>query len=173
LVARSIYDVLPIRDSLKAMGIEVYTRASEIETMQTLDRVLGRVYWLIAGLATTGFLASLTANLLANVDRKRRDLSMLRLIGFPTASLVMFPITQASLVALLGSLLALGGYWIVAQMLNAYFVSSLQQGELICKLLPRHAVIAVLATVLCAVAAAAWPGMRASRIQPAEGVRDV
>ena len=121
---------------LTAEGIEVRTQVAEIASVQSLDRNLTRVFWLIALIGTLGFLASLAANLLANVERKRRELSIVRLIGFPTLSLVLFPVTQAVLVAMLGALAALALYLPVAVALNGWFAESLQPGESICRPCP-------------------------------------
>lgn len=141
--------------------------------MQALDRNLTRVFWLVALLGTSGFLASLAANLLANVERKRRELSVVRLLGFPTLSLVLFPVVQSLLVAVLGALAALAAYLPVAVALNVWFAESLEPGERICRLLPTHIAVALGLTALGAVAAAAWAGVRVARIEPAEGLRDV
>jgi putative ABC transport system permease protein len=173
LYATSIYRVAALESELTAEGIEVRTQVAEIAAMQALDRNLTRVFWLIALIGTLGFLASLAANLLANVERKRRELSIVRLIGFPTASLILFPVAQAVLVAVLGALAALAIYLPVATALNSWFAANLSPGESICRLLPVHVVIALAATLLGAAASAAWAGWRAARIEPAEGLRDV
>ncbi len=173
LYAASINDVARLEADLTAEGIDVRSQLAEIAAMQALDRNLTRVFWLIAGIGTLGFLASLAANLLANVERKRRELSILRLIGFPTASLMLFPITQAALIALFGALAAVLVYLPVTVTLNDWFYLSLQPGESICRLLPIHLALALTTTLLGAMAAAAWAGWRAARIAPAEGVRDV
>jgi putative ABC transport system permease protein len=173
LYARSIYDVASLRDALAADGIEVRTQAAEIEAMRTLDRNLSRVFWLIATVGTVGFAASLAANLLANVDRKRRELSIVRLLGFPARSIMLFPATQAMLTGILGGFAAGGAYLLAALAVNALFASSLEAGESICRLLPVHFLAALAATLGCAVLAAAWAGYRTSRIEPAEGIRDV
>jgi putative ABC transport system permease protein len=173
LYATSIYTVAGLAADLTAEGIEVRTQVAEIAAVQSLDRNLTRVFWLIALIGTLGFLASLAANLLANVERKRRELSIVRLIGFPTLSLVLFPVTQAVLVALLGALAALALYLPVATALNGWFAESLQPGESICRLLPAHVLSALAATLFGAAASAAWAGWRAARIEPAEGLRDV
>jgi putative ABC transport system permease protein len=171
LYATSIYTVAGLASDLTAEGIEVRTQVAEIAAVQSLDRNLTRVFWLIALIGTLGFLASLAANLLANVERKRRELSIVR--DFPTLSLVLFPVIQAALVAVLGALAALALYLPVAAALNSWFAESLQPGESICRLLPVHVSIALLSTILGAAASAAWAGWRAARIEPAEGLRDV
>lgn len=173
LYARSIYDVALLQEQLLKAGIDVRTQAAEIESMQALDRNLSRVFWLLAALGGSGFIASLAANLLANVDRKQRELSILRLLGFPTRALVLFPVIQAVLIGAGGAAAALLAYWLVAGLLNGWFAASLQRGELICRLLPGHGLAALVATLLGAAAASAWAGYRAARMEPAEGIRDV
>jgi putative ABC transport system permease protein len=173
LYASSIYEVAGLQAALREEGIEVRTRATEIETMQSLDRNLGRVFWLIAFIGTLGFLASLAANLLANVERKRRELSLVRLIGFPTRGIVLFPVAQAFLIGIFGTIGATAVYLPVASVLNTWFADSLQSGESICRLLPVHVLVATAGTLGCAVLSAAWAGHRAAHIEPAEGLRDV
>ena len=173
LYAKSIYDVMPLRDVLLQSGIEVRTQADEIELMQSLDYNLSRVFWLLATIGSVGFLASLAANLLANVDRQRRELSIIRLLGFPTRSIILFPVTQATLIGCCGGMAAILSYFLVAAVLNRWFASSLQKGELICRLLPVHFFVGLLATLFIAIVASAWAGYRASCIEPAEGIRDV
>jgi putative ABC transport system permease protein len=173
LYAASIYEVAALGSRIEAEGVEVRTKAAEIESVQLLDRNLDRVFWLIAGSAIVGFLASLAANLLANVERKRKELSILRLIGFSTASIIAFPIVQAALTAILGGVLAIGVAHGLGATLNRLFASSLRPGEEICRLLPAHVAASLGATLAAAVLASAWAGLRASRIEPAEGIRDV
>jgi putative ABC transport system permease protein len=173
LYAKSIYEVAGLHEALTAEGIEVRTQVAEIEGMQSLDRNLGRVFWLIAVIGILGFLASLAANLLANVERKRRELSVVRLIGFPTRSIVLFPVAQSVLIGVIGALCAAAVYFPVATVLNTWFAHSLGAGEYICRLLPSHLLVALGGTLACAGLSAAWAGYRAARIEPAEGLRDV
>ena len=161
-----------MRDALAAEGVEVRTRATDIEAMQSLDTNLSRVFWTVAGLAVTGYLASFAASLVAGVERKRRALSILRLIGFPGYGIVAFPLINAALTAAFGVLLAITVYWKSPPAWNAYFVQSLRSGEFICRLPASYLAVAVAATFACALIAAVWAGARAARLQPAED-RDV
>lgn len=173
LYARSIFDVPVLRDLLAAEGLEVRTKAAEIETVQALDRSLDAVFWIIALVALCGFMLSLASSLWANVDRKRRELGVLRLVGFTTLGIVWFPVCQALYIACLGSLTAGAIYFIIEVTINQLFATSLGSGEFICRLLPAHFAAAFAGTLACAFAAAALGGLRASRIEPAEGLRDV
>jgi len=56
------------------------TSAAEIETVRSIDRNLALLFWVIAAAGMAGY--SLGASLWANTDRKRRELSVLRLLAF-------------------------------------------------------------------------------------------
>ncbi|WP_395681770.1 hypothetical protein [Inquilinus sp.] len=173
MYARSIYDVAGIEAMLKGRGVEVRTAAADIRQMQSLDRNLGIAFWLVAGCGAIGYLVSLAAGLRGHVERKRRDLAMLRLIGLPTPALVAFPMTQALLIAVLGLVLAGAGFAAAAAVLNTVFADGLQAGEHICRLLPQHAAVAAAVTIAAALLSASWGALLAARIQPSEALRDV
>jgi putative ABC transport system permease protein len=80
---------------------------------------------------------------------------------------------QALLSALFGTLAAVIVFAGIAAVLNVSFAESLRPGETICRLLPGHIVVVFVATLAAAIAAAGWAGLRASRIEPSEALRDV
>nr|VFJ97035.1 MAG: putative ABC transport system permease protein [Candidatus Kentron sp. LFY] len=172
LFARTIGDVATLRDTLMIQGIEVRTRAVDIEMVQTMDRNFSAVFWIIAIIGFIGFSFSLGASLWANVERKRRDLSVLRLVGFHTGDIVWFPVLQALFTALIGWMLASAIYIGVEQTINRMLMPQLQPGQAICQLLWDHFLIAAGLTILAAVSAAALGGYRSARIEPSEGLRD-
>jgi putative ABC transport system permease protein len=173
LYARSIFDVAELADALKRQGVEVRTQAAEIASMQSLDRNLSLIFWLVAAVGGSGFLVSLAANLHSHVDRKRKELSILRLIGLPVFGVVLMPMAQSALIAIIGAISAAAIAVIGAMLLNRLFIISLQPGEMICRLLPYHLIVAFFVTLASALAASAWAAIRAGRIDPAEEIRDV
>nr|VFJ50567.1 MAG: putative ABC transport system permease protein [Candidatus Kentron sp. FW] len=173
LFARTIDDVATLRDALMTRGIEVRTRAVDIEMVQTMDRNFSAVFWIIAIIGFIGFSFSLGASLWANVERKRRDLSVLRLVGFHTSDIVWFPVLQALFTALLGWALASAICIVVEQTINRMLMPQLQPGQMICELLLEHFLIAAALTVLAAVSAAALGGYRSAHIEPSEGLRNI
>jgi len=173
LYGRTIYDIPRLRDRLLAEKVEVATRAAEVEQLMSLDRNLGLLFWLIAGIGTAGFLLSLGVSLWGAVERKRRDLATLRLLGFRTRATVAFPVVQAAAIAVLGAALAMGAFALVASVINSHFASSLGAGETACRLLPGHVAAAIGTTLICALAAAALAGARVTRIDPSEGLREL
>ncbi|MCU7814567.1 MAG: FtsX-like permease family protein [Candidatus Thiodiazotropha sp. (ex Rostrolucina anterorostrata)] len=173
LYTNSIYDVAPISKALGKLGIEVSTRAADIDIVRTMDRNLSVVFWLIAIIGLFGFTLSLGASLWANVDRKRKELSVLRLVGFRTGEIVWFPVLQSAFTALFGWLTASMIYLGVSFTINRLFASQMDSSDSICHLLPNHFLIALILTLGAATIAAILAGYRAARIEPSEGLRDI
>lgn len=173
LYAKTIYDVAGLQKELTAQGLQVRTRADDIAVVQDMDRNLTLVFWVIAIIGLAGFALSLGASLLANVDRKRRELSVLRLVGFHTGDIVLFPVVQSILTGLVGWLLASGIFFGVSFAINKMFADQLEVGQSVCRLLPEHFIVALALTITAAVIAAMLGGLSASRIEPSEGLREI
>lgn len=151
LYARDLDAVEGLRRHFVASGVEVATQAEAIAQVRSLSRNLGLVFWIVAALAIGGAFAAIAASSLAAVERKRRALAVLRLLGFPTAALVGFVMLLALFSAVFGLFLAGLLYAATAGALNHLFDN--QSGEFVCRLLPSHYLTALLATLLCSV----WP----------------
>ncbi|GAB3129168.1 FtsX-like permease family protein [Novispirillum itersonii] len=173
LFAADLDAVAPLAETLRQKGLEVRTRAAEIESVQLLDRSLTRVLSLLLGLAVLGFLLSLGASLWAAVERKRRDLALLRLLGFDGLALALVPVTQGVLVAVGGVVLSSLLYWPSAAFFNATLAGTLAREEFVCRLDPLHYGLGVLLTLLLAVLAAAGAARKVARIDPAESLREI
>jgi putative ABC transport system permease protein len=173
LYAASIYNVTTLEQDLGAQGLEVRTNAADIDTVLSMDRNLSTVFWIIAIVGLFGFSLSLGASLWANVDRKRRELSVLRLVGFKSGSIVAFPALQALFTGVLGWSVAVILYLLTEQAINRLLSPHLAVGQRVCYLLPEHFVAALVITLGAALVAAMLGGVRAARIEPSEGLRDV
>jgi putative ABC transport system permease protein len=173
LYARSIDDVAGLREAFADIGVDVHTQVAGIELVKRMDRNLTAIYWAIAIIGLVGFSLSLGASLWANVDRKRKQLSVLRLVGFRTSDIVWFPMVQALYTAVLGWALAVSIYCLTAWMINSMMAGQVEAGQLVCRLLPVHYAIALGLTCGAAVLAAGLAGMRSARIEPSEGLREI
>lgn len=171
LYAEDLEAVEVLRRYFAARNLEVATQADAIAQVRSLSRNLSVVFWIIAGLALGGAFAAMTASALAAVERKRRALSVLRLLGFSSTALVAFVVWQALYTGIFGLLLAWGLYGAAEVGLNRLFQQT--PGEYACRLLPGHYLLALLATLLCSSLAAASGGWRAAQIEASEGLRDV
>lgn len=173
LYARTLDDVSSLRDFFVQQRMEVYTRAEEISVVRRLDASLTLIFGLIGAAAALGFVASTASATLAAVKRKERILGLIRLMGFPTAAIMLFPIFQMLLTAVLGTAFAALIYGGTAMIINHLFASSLQQVEKICALSPQHLLAALGLVLLLSCAATLQPAARAARIEPSEVIRDV
>jgi len=173
LYTRSIFDVAPLVAELEDQGVNVKANLAQINTVQSIDRNLTIIFWIIACVGAVGFSFSLGASLWANVDRKHKELSILRLVGFQGGKIVLFPVMQSLYTGMLGWLLAVLIYLMAEQSINQLLAPSLQIERVICYLQPAHFFWALALTLTVAATAAVLGGVRASRIEPSDGLRDI
>lgn len=173
LYARGLDDVAALRDAFRQQGISVHTEAEAIDQVQRLSSALDIIFALIGGAAAAGFAASTASSTLAAVRRKQRLLGLLRLSGFSTLELLLFSLVQALLTALLGTALALGLYMAAQDVVNRIFAAGLDQMEQACRLLPDHALLALLLVCALSLLAALLPALRGARIEPSEVIREI
>jgi putative ABC transport system permease protein len=173
LYAKSIYDVAGIVTVLEEEGGRFKANVAEISTVQSIDENLTVIFWIIALVGATGFAFSLGASLWANVDRKRKDLSVLRLVGFKSGRIVMFPVLQSCYTGFLGWLLAVLVYLAFEYLINAFLAPRLNLDRTLCFLLIEHFLWALGLTMVIAISAAILGGLRAARIEPSDGLRDI
>ena len=172
--ARRLEDVTRIDHDLRRDGVEVETLAEQVEGLLSLDRSLTLLFALLAGLGGVGYLVSLGVGLYANVERKQRDLSLMRLIGLSRSDLVVFPLIQALIIAATGAALASLLALTVAGLVNRLPLAGANAAgaRAICVIEAQHLLLAFLVSLLGAAISAAFAGYRAARIEPAEGLRD-
>jgi len=173
LYARSIYDVAALREQFLSQQVEVYTKAEDIQVVQSLDRSFSLIFKLIATIAVLGYFASMASNCLANVNRKARHLGITRLIGFSTAGIAWFPIIQAVATSFLGTTVAVCFYVVSEMVINRLFSHYLSAGEYVCKLSSGHLLMAFGFTVAMSVVASGYAASRVAKIEPSEVIRDV
>ncbi|MCH7881451.1 MAG: peptide ABC transporter permease [Proteobacteria bacterium] len=173
LYARSIDDVETLVALLEQQGVRVKANTAEIKTVQAIDSNLSIIFWIIACVGAAGFALSLGASLWANVDRKRKDLSVLMLVGFKSGRIVLFPVLQSCFTAVLGWLLAVLVYLAFEQLINRFLAPRLNLDRALCFLLTEHFFWALGLTFSTALIAAILGGLRAARVEPSEGLRDI
>jgi putative ABC transport system permease protein len=173
LYARSIYEVAGLASVLTQAGQRVKTAAAEIETVRSIDRNLGLLFWVIATAGMAGYSLSLGASLWANTDRKRRELSVLRLLGFRGGGIMLYPSFHALFTAVLGWLGAVFVYLVLEQIINRMLAADLAPGQSICFLMLKHFLAALFLTLVASLLGAVLGGVRAARIEPSDGLREV
>lgn len=171
--ARNLDDLEDLQSFFELIDLDVRTRSQEAALVRGMDQNLTSIYWVVAIIGLVGYALSLAATLWSNVDRKRRDLSVLRVVGYRTGDIVWFPVVQALFTGILGWLMATAIYFGVGELINSLLAEQLEAGQKVCVLLPQHYVIAMGITAITAIIAAGLAGFRASRIEPADGLREI
>lgn len=172
LYAQNIDDVPDLYHRLKGQGIEVIAEVEAIERIQVLDKGLTRLFWLIALLGLFGGTAVLVASLYAAVERRRRDLGVLRILGFARRHVFFFPIAQGFMITALGLIAGFGGYGVLAAAINHAFASELATGEAFCVLPWAYVPAFCLVSFVLAAFASLTAARRATCIDPAEVIRE-
>ena len=172
MYAAGLEQVAPVKATLEEEGITVSTRADRIEEVLALNKYLNILFWIIAAASLAGGMGCLVSNVYANVERKRRELAVLRLLGVHGASLSLFPLTSAIILTLGGILGSLALFHALAATINGVFSAHLAEGEMFCRLTAIHQTAALGLALALAVLTGLAASRRMLRIQPAESLRD-
>jgi len=172
LYAAGLDEVLSLAATLRSQGLEIRTRAAEIRNVKAMDRVLTFVFAVIAAIASVGGAIALGANVWINVERKRRDLALLRLMGMPDMGVLLVPVWQALATAIGAFALAYIAYLAGAATFNHELSSSLPDQGYACILNGPDIVAMFALAVLIAMIASSVAGLRATRLDPAECLRE-
>lgn len=173
LYAHSVDDVAPLSDWLAQQRIESSSRLAEIDSVKAINRVLTLIFAVIAITALVGCVASLVGAFLANIDRKRKDLAVLRLLGFTHIAVAMYVIIQALVITVLAYIVGLGLYAIASELFNQLLVGNQSTSNFSCEISFMHAVYALVFALLIAVIVSCIGALRAIGIEPAESLREL
>jgi len=175
LYASDLPSIRPLLQRLQERGIDARApRLAEYESIAALNRSLGLVFLVVALAGGTGYAAAFAANLWAGVERKRRDLSLLRLLGLARLQTAAFPLVQATIIAVAGWAVASALFALASWQINTRLGIGLPvDSPAISLLTPAHLLFALGLTLVTALVAALVAARRVTAIDPAEGVRHV
>ncbi|WP_085716224.1 ABC transporter permease [Pseudomonas sp. B28(2017)] len=171
--ARDIDQVAPLEHWLNEQHIETSSRLADIDNVKAINHVLGLIFGVIAVAALIGCVASMVGAFLANIDRKRKSLAVLRLLGFKRRAVGGFVVLQALLLSLAGYVGGLGFYTVGSHVFDNLLGSSQATGTFVCHITVWHGLAALLLTFLVAALVAVIGALRAINIQPAESLREL
>ncbi|RAI70355.1 ABC transporter permease [Pseudomonas fluorescens] len=171
--ARDIDQVAPLEHWLNEQHIETSSRLADIDNVKAINHVLGLIFGVIAIAALIGCVASMVGAFLANIDRKRKSLAVLRLLGFKRRAVGGFVVLQALALSLAGYVGGLGFYAVGSHVFDNLLGSSQATGTFVCHITVWHGLAALLLTFLVAALVAVIGALRAINIQPAESLREL
>lgn len=173
LYARDIDQVASLERDLRAQRIETSSRLADIENVKSINRVLGIIFNTIAATALVGCIASLVGSFIANVDRKRKHIAVLRLLGFTRSAVGVYVIIQGCLLSMMAYIGGFTIYLLASQVFNHALAGSQATDQMLCKITPLHALIALLLTLVVATLVASIGAYRAINIEPAQSLREI
>ncbi|SDN78814.1 putative ABC transport system permease protein [Pseudomonas arsenicoxydans] len=171
--ARDIDQVAPLEHWLNEQHIETSSRLADIDNVKAINHVLGLIFGVIAMAALIGCVASMVGAFLANIDRKRKSLAVLRLLGFKRRAVGGFVVLQALALSLAGYVGGLGFYAVGSHLFDYLLGSSQATGSFVCHITIWHGLAALLLTFVVAAMVAVIGAVRAINIQPAESLREL
>ncbi|KQN44674.1 ABC transporter permease [Pseudomonas sp. Leaf48] len=171
--ARDIDQVAPLEHWLNEQHIETSSRLADIDNVKAINHVLGLIFGVIAMAALIGCVASMVGAFLANIDRKRKSLAVLRLLGFKRSAVGGFVVLQALVLSFAGYVGGLGFYAVGSHLFDYLLGSSRATGTFVCHITVWHGLAALLLTFLVAALVAMIGALRAINIQPAESLREL
>lgn len=174
IYAKSIDDVAPLSLKLRSKyNLDTRTQEKAIANIKAIDSVLSIIFLVIAITAIIGCTLSLIGTFLANIDRKRKEIALLRLIGFKAIDVVGYLIFQAIILTFIAYWLSYLLFLFGSYAINYLLVSRLAGTSFISILEPFHLMQGFLFSLVLTFIVAGFGAKRASKIQPAESLRDV
>ena len=169
LYAKNLDAVENLASELAGMRIETITRAREIAGIRQLEEATNQVILIISIAVGAGFIAFTLSSAKGAVARKKRMLGMLRLLGFPSLALTLYPVVQAMLIALCGLVLSFILYAVVSYSIGNAFS---QQGTLACRLAPADIILVVGSVIVLSLLATIRSACVAGNMEPSSVIRD-
>ena len=170
--ARTLEALAPLQEKLETrFGISTQAKTAQVTGVLGLGCNLGLALLLTTSVAGLGLAAALTSSFWAEVARKRQVLANMALLGFGPGALLLFPVLQALVTAVLGLVASFGLFAVAANVAETLFDTGLSgAGGLVVIGLDQGLTIAaaVLGFVMLAAVAAAW---RAQGTDPAVVLR--
>jgi putative ABC transport system permease protein len=170
--AAELSSVASLARAMREDGIEIRTQSEAIESVRSVDRVLSFIFFVVALVAGIGCALALGGALWVNVDRKHRELALLRLFGFDNQAVILVPAVQSLAISTAGFLAAASAYKVGAATFNRVLGTHLAGKGYVCQIGMGDMLAAAGVTLLVSLLAATVAGFRASRIDAAESLRE-
>ncbi len=171
--AKSIDDVADLERWLNDQRIETSSQLANIQNVKAINHVLSVIFAVIGLAAVAGCAASMCGAFLANVDRKRRSLAVLRLMGFGRHAVALQLLLQALVLSVGGFVVGLALYGVGSALFNHVLGSSEQIQGVVCRITWGHAMTALALAVALSVFVSLVGAWRANQIHPAESLREI
>ncbi|OCG46237.1 ABC transporter permease [Gilliamella sp. Choc5-1] len=172
IYANELDNVAPLAFKLREKHIETRTQSNAIENVKAIDRVLNFIFSVIAITAGIGCILSFSGSFLSNIERKRKDIAFMRLIGFQSREIMFYLINQAITLSCLAFFISFVLFLLGNYAFNTILGENLVSQPIVSRLQFYHFIIAFMLILFISALVVAIGGRRAIKIQPAESLRE-
>jgi putative ABC transport system permease protein len=172
LYARDLDQVEALGDAVEKTGVSVRLRSQQIAVVRTLDHGLNWVAGIIVLLGMVGVACSIAVSQWLGVERRRREISVLRLIGLTRANAMLMLVAEALVVAACAFVLASVLFLALSPLADTLIAAVEIIDGPICRLAPGQFLLLFAVTALAGGLGALIGGARVLAIEPAECLRE-
>lgn len=172
LYARDLDQVEALAEAVEKTGVSVRLRSQQIAVVRTLDHGLNWVAGIIVLLGMVGVACSIAVSQWLGVERRRREISVLRLIGLTRANALLMLVAEALVVAACAFLVACLVFLVLSPLADTLIAAVEIIDGPICRLGLGQFLLLFAVTVLAGGLGALIGGARVLAIEPAECLRE-
>jgi putative ABC transport system permease protein len=172
LYARDLDQVEALAQAVETTGVSVRMRSQQIAVVRTLDHGLNWVAGIIVLLGMVGVACSIAVSQWLGVERRRREISVLRLIGFTRANALLMLLAEAMVVAACAFILACLVFLALSPLADTLITAVEIIDGPICRLAPGQFLLLFIVTAIAGGLGALLGGVRVLGIEPAECLRE-
>ena len=122
---------------LKALK-EPVSRLYEVQKIRTLSDYMRKIYFLIATISGISTVFAVSASVYATVQRRRKDLAYLNMLGVDKSTIIFFPFIKSMILISIGLGISFIAYWIFGVLASHWFVDLLGETESLTRLKVDH-----------------------------------
>ena len=153
-------------------GLKIDTNAQAIEDAKSINKVLNTIFLIIALTSIFGAILSIFGFILSNVERKRKNISLLSLYGINKPYLKLYLVIQSVILSIIALFLSYGLYVIANNVINSTLFNSLNDKVFYSILLPEHYVICFIITIFIAIIVSLFGAKNINNIDLEESLRE-
>jgi len=172
LYARDLDQVEALAQAVETTGVSVRMRSQQIAVVRTLDHGLNWVAGIIVLLGMVGVACSIAVSQWLGVERRRREISVLRLIGLTRANALLMLLAEALVVAACAFILACLVFLALSPLADTLIAAVEIIDGPICRLAPGQFLVLFGVTAIAGGLGALLGGARVLGIEPAECLRE-
>lgn len=151
---------------------EPISRLDEVHNIQRLAGYMETLYLMIVGVAGVSGFFAIFASVYAGVQRRRRDIAYLQLLGVHQGALFLFPYLKSLALILGGIGLALSAYGLFGNAADHFFAEALVGTDSLTRLGPVHIMLLVVGIIGTGTVASLLAALAIMRIEPGEFIRE-